>query len=139
MAARPRLIIVSGAPGSGKSTLARELATRLRLPLLAKDELKEAIADAEGAPEDVAASTRMGGATYAVLLLGTQRVLEAGRAVLIESNFRRGRSEAYLRSLVDGADTRLVHCTAAPARIRDDPPLPKILAFCRAVERPAAP
>jgi uridine kinase len=40
--ARPRMIVVSGAPASGKTTLAREISVVARLPLLAKDELKEA-------------------------------------------------------------------------------------------------
>lgn len=37
-------VLVGGWPGSGKSTLARALAAELRLPLLAKDEIKEAVA-----------------------------------------------------------------------------------------------
>ncbi len=119
MPSRPRLIIVSGAPGSGKSTLARQLATALHLPMLTKDELKEAIADAEGAPEDVAASMRMGEAAYAVLQLVARRVIEADQEALIESNFRRGLSERYLASLVASADARLVHCTAPHGVLRD--------------------
>lgn len=39
---RPPLIVVCGAPGSGKSTLARELAGRLRLAVVTKDDIKEA-------------------------------------------------------------------------------------------------
>jgi adenylate kinase family enzyme len=35
-------VLVAGWPGSGKSTLAAALASRLGLPLLAKDEIKEA-------------------------------------------------------------------------------------------------
>jgi len=119
MSSRPRLIIVSGAPGSGKSTLARQLATKLRLPMLIRDELKEAIADAEGAPEDVVASMRMGAAAYAVLQLVVRRVIEAEQAALIESNFRRGLSEQYLASLVASADARLVHCTAPHDVLRE--------------------
>jgi predicted kinase len=36
------LVLVAGWPGSGKSTLAAALAAELGLPLLAKDEIKEA-------------------------------------------------------------------------------------------------
>ena len=53
-------VLVGGWPGSGKTTLAVALASQLRVALLAKDELKEALADALGAPADVAASQRLG-------------------------------------------------------------------------------
>ncbi|GAA4936260.1 AAA family ATPase [Actinoplanes utahensis] len=41
-----RLILVNGLPGSGKSTLAGRLAATLRVPLIGKDLLKEAMAAA---------------------------------------------------------------------------------------------
>ncbi len=37
--------MVTGPPGAGKSTLSRELATLLGLPLLAKDDFKQALLD----------------------------------------------------------------------------------------------
>jgi adenylate kinase family enzyme len=43
-------VLVAGWPGSGKSTLATELG----LPLLSKDEIKEALMDGLGRPETVA-------------------------------------------------------------------------------------
>lgn len=41
-----RLILINGLPGSGKSTLAGRLASALRVPLIGKDLLKEAMAAA---------------------------------------------------------------------------------------------
>jgi adenylate kinase family enzyme len=41
-------VMVSGPPGSGKSTLARPIAEELRLPLIAKDAIKEALMDVLG-------------------------------------------------------------------------------------------
>ncbi|MFE6969347.1 AAA family ATPase [Isoptericola sp. NPDC057653] len=41
-----QVVLVNGLPGSGKTTLAAPLAARLGTPLLAKDALKEALADA---------------------------------------------------------------------------------------------
>jgi predicted kinase len=41
-----RLILINGLPGSGKSTLAGRLASALRVPLIGKDTLKEAMAAA---------------------------------------------------------------------------------------------
>ena len=44
----PRLLIVNGLPGSGKTTLSRELAPRLGLPLISKDDIKELLFDQLG-------------------------------------------------------------------------------------------
>ena len=41
----PRVALVNGLPGSGKTTLAGNLAARLRLPLFAKDVIKETLFD----------------------------------------------------------------------------------------------
>ena len=61
-------VLVGGWPGSGKTTLAGALATELRLPLLAKDTIKEALADALGPPADVPESQRLGRAAVRVML-----------------------------------------------------------------------
>lgn len=61
-------MLVGGWPGSGKSTLARALAAELRLPLLVKDEIKEALADVLGRPADVAASQQLGRAAVRAML-----------------------------------------------------------------------
>jgi predicted kinase len=48
---RPLVVLVNGLPGSGKSTLAADLADELGLSLLAKDTIKETVAD--HLPQDV--------------------------------------------------------------------------------------
>ncbi len=82
----PLLVVVTGAPGAGKTTVARALAAELRLPLLAKDDVKEALFDALGTG-DREWSRRLGRATYDVLFLVARRLLEAGASCVLESNF----------------------------------------------------
>lgn len=108
---RPPLVIVSGAPASGKTTLATTLARELRLPLLAKDELKEVLFDTLGAP-DVETARRLAGPAYEVLWTILGRLLDAGVGAVVESNFYRGFSEAQLQPFVDRARAVLIHCHA---------------------------
>ena len=61
-------VLMVGWPGSGKSTLAAALAAELGLPLLAKDEIKEALMEGLGRPGTVAASQRLGKAAVLVML-----------------------------------------------------------------------
>ena len=61
-------VLVAGWPAAGKSTLARALAAELGLPLLAKDEIKEALMDGLGYPATVAQSRRLGRAATAPTL-----------------------------------------------------------------------
>ena len=112
------LVIVSGAPGSGKSTLARRLSADLHLPLISRDQLKEALADAMGSPSDVPASMLLGAGSVAVLYLVARQLLEAGVGLIIESNFRRGLSETELLPLLAWSDPALIHCTASPKLIQ---------------------
>jgi predicted kinase len=61
-------VLVAGWPASGKSTLAAALAAELGLPLLAKDEIKEALMDSLGRPQTVAESRRLGKAAVLAML-----------------------------------------------------------------------
>ena len=51
-------VLVGGWPGSGKTTLSSALPSELGVPHLSKDQVKEALMDATGAPSDVEASRR---------------------------------------------------------------------------------
>jgi predicted kinase len=86
MSTLPALIVVCGAPGSGKTTLARRLAQDLRLPLLEKDVIKEALAETLDAP-DRKASRQIGGASVSVMFALACESLHSGTSVMIESNF----------------------------------------------------
>jgi predicted kinase len=84
--ARPLLVIVTGAPGTGKTTLARRLAADLPLPLIAKDDIKEALFDTLGW-SDLAWSRRLGRASYRLLYHFVEMELAARRPAIVESNF----------------------------------------------------
>jgi len=61
-------VLVGGWPGSGKTTLATALGPWLGLPVLAKDEVKEALADELGRPGTVRESRRLGRAAVLAVL-----------------------------------------------------------------------
>ena len=96
----PPLVIVTGPPASGKTTLGRTLATRLRMPFLYKDGIKETLFDALGW-SDRAWSRRLGVATYALLFHLLEMELAAGRSLVIESNFDAERAGPSFLALRD--------------------------------------
>ena len=114
MPVRPYLVIVSGAPGAGKTTLALRLARELALPLLTKDDVKEAIADVIDA-KDRDESRRIGLAAYGVLYAVAARLLDAGTGLVLESNFERGRAEERLAPLVAKSRAVIVQCEVPEA------------------------
>lgn len=100
-------IVVSGAPGAGKTLLARPLAAELRVPLLSKDVVKEALFDELGIGDRLW-SRRMGRASMAVLY----RIAATTPAAVIEAVFHRDVSIDDLHSL----DKPLIelHCQLDP-------------------------
>jgi len=84
---RPRrqAVFVSGAPGSGKTSLAVPLAAELGFALVSKDQIKETLHDALGAPEpDLAWSQRLGAAAMELLWA----LAADAPSVVVEANFR---------------------------------------------------
>ncbi len=76
-------VLVGGWPGSGKTTVARALARALDCAYLSKDEAKEALMDALGAPASVAESRRLGRAAVTAVL----RLAEGCPAAVIDSTW----------------------------------------------------
>jgi predicted kinase len=105
----PVLVVVTGMPSSGKTTVAEGLARRLRLPLIAKDEIKEALYDSLGAG-DASSSAVLGGAAYALIFVLAQKMLGSGVSVIVEANFFRDQ-EPHFAALPEHRLVQL-HCEA---------------------------
>ncbi len=90
----PLLVVVTGMPASGKSTVAELVAHRLRLPLIAKDEIKERLFEALG-PGDVDWSNRLGDATYALIFAIARTLLDSATSTIVEANFFGGQESDF--------------------------------------------
>ena len=94
----PLLIIVTGAPGTGKTTLARRIAQGFRLPLVAKDDIKELLFASLGW-KDREWSKQLGHATMRLLFYFEEMQLAAGSSCILESNFRADLAATEFRAL----------------------------------------
>lgn len=87
-------VIVTGPPASGKSTVAPALARELRLPLIAKDVIKDAMIEVLP-PADVEESRRLGTAAVAVMFA----VARTSQSAVLESVLRRSTAGSQIRTL----------------------------------------
>jgi predicted kinase len=106
----PRLVLVAGAPGAGKSTLAKMIAADLRMALLSKDTVKEALGDAV-AVESVDRNRDLGRAAVAVLYALVRDQLDVGESVVVDHAFHQNLA-GEVAPLVERSDAVLVHCRA---------------------------
>jgi predicted kinase len=106
----PLVVVVHGPPAAGKTTIAREIARSLRVPLIAKDSIKEALFDGLGTG-DLEWSQRLGSPTFLVMQALLEESVAAGASVVAEANFVRG-SEVETRLAALPARFIQVHCSA---------------------------
>ena len=106
---RPSLILVAGAPATGKTTLALHLSDTLHLPLLAKDALKEILAE-DFPVQSVEQSQALGRSTFRLLYALVSQLLAADVSLVVEANFFHGMAETDLRPLLENARAVLIHC-----------------------------
>lgn len=112
---RPSLVIVNGMAGAGKSTLAEHLVGTFRLPLVAKDTIKEAMADTLGAA-DPAQSRRLGDAAFAVVYALARRYVDLGIGAILEAPFYRD-AAAHLAPLARDSRAAIIQCHADRATL----------------------
>jgi predicted kinase len=101
---RPPLVIICGPPGAGKSTLATTLSQRLRLPVIAKDAIKEALMDHLGG------GAAVGVAAFAVQFLIARTLLESGLGLILEGAVFHDQGE--LGELANVGRSAVVHVSA---------------------------
>lgn len=110
-AARPLLVLVSGAPATGKSTLARRLADTLVFPLIARDAISDIVADAFEASGDSAMRPPMR-TKFAIYYALLDELVRARVSLVTESNLHVGIDERKLLPIVAAARTVLIHLYA---------------------------
>jgi 2-phosphoglycerate kinase len=83
---QPTIIVFTGLPGTGKTTLSRRVANTLRIPLIAKDNIKEIMYDKIGW-SDKAFSAKLAHATFGIMDYVTEQHLKNGLSLALESNY----------------------------------------------------
>ncbi len=112
-----KLIIILGSPASGKTTLARRLGLQWRVPVLCKDDVKEALFEALG-QGDRAWSRRLSEASFTTLVHLAHRQLSLDQSCIVEGNWRAVNVPVLEPVLRAGAARALqIWCCAEPAEI----------------------
>lgn len=111
------IVIVGGAPASGKTTIAEKLSEDFSLPLIRKDAIKELLFDELGW-SDREWSRKLGKSTYGLMYQQTEAELEAGRSIILESDFKAEFDNKKFQDLQKrfGVKSFQIFC-AAPAEV----------------------
>jgi len=81
----PYIILIAGFSGAGKTTYARHLATKLHIPFIGKDNIKEKLHDV--LKYDTSNSQLYGMASYSVFFHIAECLMKADFSFVLESNF----------------------------------------------------
>jgi len=103
------LIIVSGPSASGKSTLADRLSRDLKLPIIHRDRIKEAMFDTLGY-SDRQRSKELGIATALIAVRQLEDMLGNDISCIVEAKFTPKFSEVEFRQLIGNTKAIQVQC-----------------------------
>ena len=95
MSSGSRVILITGISASGKTTLGRELAKRLNIPFISRDDIKETLFDSLGW-EDREWSKKLGRGAFDLLFYFIELLLKANVSFMVESNFRPESTPTFL-------------------------------------------
>ena len=98
-------MLVCGRPASGKTTLARHIVHRLKAPVISRDPITEALAEAFQRR-----SHEVSNPSFAVFWRLIHEQVDAGISSVAETNLHGGAAEPAVRALALVSDVRLVHC-----------------------------
>jgi predicted kinase len=117
---RARAVLITGVPGSGKSTLARRLSHLLRIPYLARDDVRGGLFFTEGAWSDVLERVPSAEEAVDVFLATAEQLLTRGVSCVLEYVVR-GHRPGDLDRITAVADCVVVTtaCADPTARLRD--------------------
>jgi hypothetical protein len=111
---------VTGAPGSGKSTLGRELALRLRLPFVARDDVRGGLLFTAGAWTERLDRIPPGQEAVEAFLATVERLLASGVSCIVEYVVREGRPDDFDRITALGdCVVIMTSCDDPIGRVRD--------------------
>ena len=116
---KPRAVLVTGVPGSGKSTLARELSALLRVPYLARDDIRGGMFFTVGAWGDELERVPTPHEAVDAFLHAAEQLLRCGVSCVLEYVVRAHRPVDLERILV-AADCVVVmtSCVDPMSRVR---------------------
>jgi predicted kinase len=95
---QPTIIIVIGRPAAGKSTLAKWLSQELKLPLVSKDRIREALFDRLGW-NDRKWAQELGKASVDMMFYFARAELEVGHSIMMDNSFHPPVSNPRFRAL----------------------------------------
>lgn len=107
-----KIIFVTGDLASGKTTLSETIASRYRLPVIHKDEIKEAFADAIGCRNNEE-SKKLSELSRQMMALFMETFLKSSCDFVMESNFRKEELDSLrVKAATSGYETLVINLYA---------------------------